>query len=58
MGHDWVFDVLRDLKDYAVANGLNGLAIKVDEALVIAGDEIGVMQACVAGDPPEGVRSH
>ena len=40
MGHDWVFDVLRDLKVYALANGFTGLAGKVDEALVIAGDEI------------------
>jgi hypothetical protein len=40
MGHDWVFDVLRDLKVYALANGFAGLAVKVEEALVIADQEI------------------
>ena len=40
MGHDWVFDVLRDLRAYALANGFAGLAAKVDEALLIAGEEI------------------
>ena len=40
MGHDWVFDVLRDLRAYALANGFAGLAAKVDEALLIATEEI------------------
>lgn len=40
MGHDWVFDVLHDLRAYALANGFAGLAAKVDEALLIAGQEI------------------
>lgn len=40
MRHDWVFDVLRDLKAYAQANGLSALALKADEALHIARAEI------------------
>ena len=40
MGHDWVFDVLQDLKDYALANGFPRLAAKVDEAQRIAREEI------------------
>lgn len=41
MGHDWVFDVLEDLADYAERNGLPRLARKAAEALVVARDEIG-----------------
>jgi hypothetical protein len=40
MGHDWVFDVLLDLKAYASSNGLTRLASAVDEALHIATEEI------------------
>ena len=40
MGHDWVFDVLEDVKSYAALNGLPGLAAKADEALVVARAEI------------------
>ncbi len=41
MGHDWVFDVLKDLKSYAEANGFAGLAAKADETLQVARSEIG-----------------
>lgn len=40
MGHDWVFDVLRDLKSYAEANGLPALAAKAEEALRVAEIEV------------------
>ena len=40
MGHDWVFDVLADLKSYAGANGLPGLAAKADEALAVVKAEM------------------
>jgi hypothetical protein len=40
MSHQWVFDVLRDLKVYASLNSLPGLAARVDEALVVAQAEI------------------
>ena len=52
MGHDWVFDVLRDLKEYALANGLYGLAIKADEAMLVAVEEIGRQARLAVGDPP------
>ena len=45
MGHDWVFDVLADLKSYATANGLFELAAKADEALAVAAAEIAERQA-------------
>ena len=41
MGHDWIFDVLQDLRAYALANGLTRLAAKVDEALQIASEDLG-----------------
>lgn len=40
MGHDWVFEVLRDLADYADRNGLPRLARKAEEALVLAREEV------------------
>ncbi len=44
MRHDWVFDVLRDLKSYAVRNDLPQLAASVDQALAAAETEIGAPQ--------------
>ena len=40
MGHQWIFEVLRDLSSYARANGLPALASKADEALRVARAEI------------------
>lgn len=40
MRHDWIFDVLSDLKDYAVQNELPALAAKVEEALILARVEV------------------
>lgn len=53
MRHDWVFDVLDDLRTYALTNGLPRTAAMAEEALAVARDEI----ALVAGggrDPQEG----
>ena len=49
MAHDWVFDVLDDLKSYAIANGLIALAAKAEEALQIASVEIAAQTAGGAG---------
>jgi hypothetical protein len=54
MRHDWVFDVLADLKSYAMANGLIALAAKADEALQVAVVEIEAQQA-EAANPAGGV---
>ncbi len=40
MSHEWIFDVLADLRAYAEKNGLHGLAEKTDELLAVARDEI------------------
>lgn len=40
MRHDWIFDVLSDLKAYALANGMVALAAKAEEALAVARAEV------------------
>ncbi|NPD13937.1 hypothetical protein HOY34_01825 [Xinfangfangia sp. D13-10-4-6] len=52
MGHDWVFDVLKDLRTYALANNLTALAQKVEEALRTAELEIGQPDAQGNLKPP------
>ena len=46
MRHEWIFDVLSDLRLYAQSNGFPALALKAEEALRIA-------RAEVAFGPPE-----
>lgn len=50
MRHDWIFDVLADLRSYAVKNGLPELAAQVDVTLRVARDEIAARTA--VGDDP------
>lgn len=40
MRHDWIFEVLTDLRAYALANELPALAAKAEEALRVARLEI------------------
>lgn len=61
MRHDWIFDVLRDLKTYAQSNGLPGLAQKADEALRTARAEISVnplLEAETEAPGPTQGRAH
>ena len=53
MRHDWIFDVLRDLKTYAQANGFPALAAKADEALRIARAEIVALPNAEPGPDPD-----
>ena len=48
MRHDWIFDVLKDLRSYAQSNGLPTLALKADEAMRVAQAEVA---ACLPPDP-------
>jgi hypothetical protein len=48
MQHDWILDVLADLKAYAHKNGLPALARELDEATLIAATET----ASTQGKPP------
>jgi len=57
MQHEWVFEVLRDLRDYARINGLPAVAGKAEEALVIAKAEISFLSdpfAAKSETPPNG----
>jgi len=60
MRHDWIFDVLSDLRAYAVANGMMALAAKADEALAVARDEVARAEDPTApqDNPPRGPKSH
>lgn len=40
MGHDWILDVLTDLKTFARANGMPELAAKLDDASYVAQAEM------------------
>ena len=48
MRHDWIFDVLTDLRSYAVQNGLLDLAEQVDITLSTARRDV------AAADRPKG----
>ncbi len=50
MAHEWIFDVLQDMRSYSQKNGLLALAAQLDETLRVARAEIGGKPAAV---PPE-----
>ncbi len=52
MRHSWIFEVLSDLRTYALANGLPRLAGKSAEAAQVARDEIAEREAEDPFDPP------
>ena len=66
MRHEWIFDVLQDLRRYAEANGMIALAQKAEEALGVAKAEIAQMGRGEVGDEvggggggvPPGGRAH
>ena len=58
MGHDWIFDVLQDIKDYALANGFPGLAAKVEEAQRIAKQEVTAQSQRATSEEPGGGMTH
>lgn len=54
MAHDWILDVLADLKAYANKNGLSVLADELNETTLIAATEI----ASVEGRSPIAVAEN
>jgi hypothetical protein len=48
MRHDWIFDVLADLRSYALQNDLQALAGQVESAIATARAEVG-MQGRASG---------
>jgi hypothetical protein len=45
MGHEWIIDVLADLKSFAKTNDLPILAAQLEETAFVASAEIGTMVA-------------
>lgn len=43
MGHEWIIDVLADLKSFAKQNDLPVLAVQLEETSLVASAEIGTM---------------
>lgn len=54
MAHDWIIDVLADLKAYASKNGLPALVNELDEVTLIAATEI----ASTEGKAPRAAAGH
>ncbi|WP_371037379.1 MULTISPECIES: hypothetical protein [unclassified Rhodosalinus] len=52
MKHDWILDVLADLKNFSRANGLPALAERLDDTRLLAMAEI----ASQSGRAPRGDR--
>jgi hypothetical protein len=48
MAHEWIFEVLQDMRSYAQKNGLPALMAQIDEALRVAQQEIGLSGTGVA----------
>ncbi len=41
MAHEWILEVLQDMRSYSQKNGLPALTAQLDEALRVATQEIG-----------------
>jgi hypothetical protein len=54
MGHDWIFDVLKDLRTYALSNDLPALAAKAEDALRVAEVEIAAKMLDGSGGAVQG----
>lgn len=52
MSYDWIFDVLSDLRSFAQANGMHGLAAKADEAMKVAEEEVAAQKGAPPKVPP------
>ena len=40
MGHDWLFEVLADMRAYAERHDMAALAAKIDETTAVAREEV------------------
>jgi hypothetical protein len=54
--HDWIFDMLTDLRDYASANGLPDLASSVGMTLAVARRETAPLDPEFAQRPVQDAR--
>ena len=57
MGHDWILDVLADLRRFAQLNDLPLLAVQLDETAIVANAELSILKegapVTVRGDAAE-----
>jgi len=56
MSHDWVIDVLSDLRRYADRNGLPRLALNLQEAALLAAMEISARLPAAGGIGADGAK--
>ncbi|MFN4157744.1 MAG: hypothetical protein ACK4GO_04995 [Gemmobacter sp.] len=54
MRHDWIFDVLNDLRSYAIRNDLPALAEQAERTLRVARAEIASLAGPGTDDDDEG----
>ncbi len=52
MSHDWMLDLISDLKGYAQKNAMTALSEHLDDALIIAAREIRGASGCLAVASP------
>jgi len=52
MRHDWIIDVLADLRGAARREGLDRLAEQIDDTLIVAAGEIAAKGEAAANCPP------
>lgn len=53
MRHDWIFDVLTDLRSYAEQNNLQALAVQVEATILLARAEIAMEQGHTSSAAPD-----
>lgn len=49
MVHDWILDVLTDLRNFASKNGLGQTEEQIDQALVVVAKELNARQGIAQG---------
>lgn len=57
MQYDWITDVLTDLRAFALTNGLDRLALHLDDTLAVAVDEIARAEAAPQSAAERGARA-
>jgi hypothetical protein len=53
MAHEWILEVLQDMRSYSQKNGLPALMAQLDEALRVAAKEIGTPGDAPAPEDPD-----
>lgn len=51
MSHDWIIDVLKDLRKFSVKNGMTDLTEQLDDTIQVAAEVTLLHGNTVGGDP-------